>query len=69
MRGDDSVLSSGLKQCFLPEDQEVQGVPCRSSGILRPDAGVKFKESGKLESCTLAKDFAEMKKGERWVGK
>jgi len=45
--------------------KSVQGVPCMTAGFIGfilatvPGAtvGQKFYESGKLESCTLAKDF------------
>ena len=63
--------SGRLKQCWLAKDQVVQGVPCMNGGMLGDGAtregGVKFRESGKLESCTLAKDFGGKRKGELLV--
>jgi antitoxin component YwqK of YwqJK toxin-antitoxin module len=32
----------------------------------RRDGGAKFYESGKLESCTLAKDFGGKRRGEHF---
>jgi len=62
-----------LKICFLAGDQSVQGVPCMTAGFIglfgdgaRRDGGAKFYESGKLESCTLAKDFGGKRRGEHF---
>ena len=59
--------SGKLKQCFLAEDQDVLGVPCRASGMMRPDAGVELFEDGRLKSCTLAKEYGGDEEG-RAVG-
>ncbi|MGP8260336.1 MAG: hypothetical protein ACLQM6_10340 [Acidobacteriaceae bacterium] len=66
-----------LKVCYLAGDQVVQGVPCRHEesilgvayGIVvkHPnDPDIEFYESGKLESCTLAKDYGGKRRGERF---
>ena len=62
-----------LKICFLAGDQSVQGVPCMTAGFIglfgdgaRRDGGAKFYESGKLESCTLGKDFGGKRRGEHF---
>ena len=51
----------------------VQGVPCMTAGFIglfgdgaRRDGGAKFYESGKLESCTLGKDFGGKRRGEHF---
>lgn len=63
--------SGKLKECWLAKDQVVQGVPCMNGRIsgdgAKRDGGVKFRESGKLESCTLAKDYEGKRRGERFV--
>jgi antitoxin component YwqK of YwqJK toxin-antitoxin module len=59
--------SGKLEQCFLSDDEVVQGVPCRASSFLSRDAGVKLYEDGKLKSCTLAKDFWGKRRGERFM--
>jgi hypothetical protein len=65
--------SGKLEQCFLSEDQSVQGVPCMRAGTLglfgdgaRRDGGAKFYESGKLKSCTLARDFGTQHRGDHF---
>ena len=62
--------SGKLKICYLPKDQDVQGVPCAHGGILAtltgPDPGVYFYENGKLQSCRLAKDFGGLRKSAVW---
>jgi hypothetical protein len=66
-------LSGKLQQCWLAGDQSVQGVPCMTAGFIglfgdgaRRDGGAKFYESGKLESCTLAKAFGGKRRGEHF---
>jgi hypothetical protein len=64
--------SGKLKECWLARDQIVQGVPCMNGSAIfgdgaKHDGGVKFGESGKLESCTLEKNYAGKRKGERFV--
>jgi hypothetical protein len=65
--------SGKLKQCWLAGDQVVQGIPCMRGGVLglfgdgaRRDGGAKFYESGKLESCTLAKDYGGKQRGDHF---
>jgi antitoxin component YwqK of YwqJK toxin-antitoxin module len=66
--------SGKLKLCYLAGDQVVQGVPCMRGGFLglfgdgaRRDGGAKFYESGKLESCTLAREYGGKRRGERFM--
>ena len=69
--------SGKLKLCYLAGDRVVQGVPCRHEesilgvaygiAIKHPnDPDIEFYESGKLESCTLAKDFGGKRRGEHF---
>lgn len=65
--------SGKLKQCWLAGDQVVQGVPCMRGGFMglfgdgaRREGGVKFYESGKLESCTLGKDYGGKRRGDHF---
>lgn len=69
--------SGKLKLCYLAGDQMVQGVPCRHEesilgvaygiAVKHPnDPDIEFYESGKLESCTLAKDFGGKRRGEHF---
>jgi len=65
--------SGKLELCYLAGDQVVQGVPCMTAGFIglfgdgaRRDGGAKFYESGKLESCTLAKDFGGKRRGDHF---
>ena len=65
--------SGKLEQCWLAGDQSVQGVPCMTAGFIglfgdgaRRDGGAKFYESGKLQSCTLAKDYGGKRRGEHF---
>jgi hypothetical protein len=63
--------SGKLKMCWLAKNQVVQGVPCMSGGVFfgdgaKKDGGVRFMESGKLESCTLAKDFGGKRRSEHF---
>jgi hypothetical protein len=65
-----SFYASGkLKQCYLAEDQEVQGIPCMNGGIFGDGlgGGAIFLESGKLKSCRLSKDYLSRRRGERFV--
>jgi hypothetical protein len=59
--------SGKLKECWLAEDQLVQGIPCGRSGIFTGDSGVQFYESGKLRACKLSKDYGKLRRGERFV--
>jgi len=66
--------SGKLQQCFLSEDQTVQGVPCMRAGSLGffgdgawRDGGAKFYESGKLHSCTLSRDYGTQHRGDHFV--
>ena len=59
--------SGKLEECWLAEDQDVQGIPCAHSGMFTGDSSVKFYESGKVKSCTLAKDFRGQRRGEKFV--
>jgi hypothetical protein len=69
--------SGKLELCYLAGDQVVQGVPCRHEesilgvaygiAIKHPnDPDIEFYESGKLKSCTLAKDFGGKRRGEHF---
>lgn len=59
-----------LQECFLAQDQFVQGVPCSHGGFWRTalssDPSVKFREDGELDSCLLTRDYKGRKKGERY---
>jgi len=47
-----------LRLCYLPEDAEIDGVPCRRGtiwGEVRGGVKVQFHENGALESCTAAR--------------
>jgi len=61
------------KECWLAGDQFVQGVPCRDSfGFWNAvfgngTGGVNFYHTGRLKSCTLSRDFAGLKRGQRFV--
>jgi antitoxin component YwqK of YwqJK toxin-antitoxin module len=66
--------SGKLEQCWLAGDQVVQGVPCMTAGFIglfgdgaRRDGGAKFYESGKLQSCTLVKDYGGKRRGEQFM--
>jgi len=51
--------SGKLKECFLPADQEIQGVPCVHGGFFSTlfggDPSVHFYEDGELHACRLSK--------------
>jgi hypothetical protein len=65
--------SGKLKECFLPEDREIQGVPCAHGGFFSElfggPAQVQFYENGDLHSCRLSKAATvggkQLAKGER----
>jgi hypothetical protein len=66
--------SGKLQQCWLAGDQSIQGVPCMTSGFIgmfgdgaQRGGGANFYESGKLKSCTLARDYAGLKRGQRFA--
>lgn len=63
--------SGKFRQCFLTEDQIVQGVPCARGGIYRAIAGhdvpVEFDENGKLKSCLLTADYGNWHSGDRFM--
>jgi len=59
--------SGKLQECWLAEDQDVQGIPCAQSGIFTGHSSVQFFESGKLRSCKLSRDFGKLRRGERLV--
>jgi hypothetical protein len=65
--------SGRLKLCWLVADQEIQGVPCASSGGFFFDMfhhggwGTWFYGNGKLHKCYLAHDFESLKKGQEIV--
>jgi hypothetical protein len=58
------------RACWLAGDQDVQGVPCMDSGGFfaavsgHGNRDVEFYDSGRLKSCTLAKDFAGLRRGQ-----
>lgn len=60
-----------LELCWLSGDQVVQGVPCAgatfTADIFGGGAGTYFYQSGKLKSCKLAKDYANLHRGDRFV--
>ena len=59
--------SGKLKQCYLAGNQTVQGVPCMNGGIFGDAfSGVKFYETGKLESCNLSKRFYLLRRKTRF---
>jgi hypothetical protein len=65
------ILASGkLKQCWLAEDQIVQGVPCMAAGgfltaiFHHGGFSTNFFENGKRRSCTLFKNFGGQRRGE-----
>jgi hypothetical protein len=59
--------SGKLEECWLAEDQDVQGIPCAHSGMFTGDSSVKFYESGKVKSCSLAKDYRGQRRGEKFA--
>ena len=59
--------SGKLKQCWLAGDQEVQGIPCRGSGMFSGDSGVQFYESGKLHTCEVSKKFGNLQRRQRFT--
>jgi hypothetical protein len=59
--------SGKLEECWLAENQVVQGVPCAASGMFTGDSSVQFYENGRLQACKLSKDFGSLKKGQRFV--
>jgi hypothetical protein len=70
--------SGKLNLCYLAGDQVVQGVPCRHEesilgvayGLLvkHPnDPDIEFYESGKLQSCTLSRDYASQHRGDHFT--
>jgi hypothetical protein len=61
--------SGRLKQCYLANDQVVQGVPCMNGGLFGDGrgGGVIFQEDGKLKSCKLTRDFDAFRRGDRFV--
>lgn len=62
--------SGKLKECFLAADQAVQGVPCSRGGfwvaLSNGDPSLKFRQSGRLASCKLSKNYGSQRKGERF---
>ena len=62
--------SGKLKQCWLAEDQIVQGVPCMAAGgfltaiFHHGGFSTTFFENGKFRSCTLSKNFGGQRRGE-----
>ena len=59
--------SGKLEECWLAEDQNVQGIPCERSSMFSGDSSVQFYESGKLKSCKLSQDYRQQRRGERFV--
>lgn len=63
--------SGKLKELFLAEDQQIDGVPCAHGGLgttlLHGDPGVLLNEDGSLRACRLARDFAGQKQGTRYT--
>lgn len=47
-----------LALCWLDEDQEIDGVPCKDAGFwFIGDTPVEFTHEGKLAACTLSKSW------------
>jgi hypothetical protein len=61
--------SGKLEQCWLADDQTVQGVPCMSGGFFGDafGSGVIFYKSGKLHSCKLSHDYGSQHRGDRFT--
>jgi len=65
--------SGKLKQCWLAEDQVVQGIPCMAAGgffsamFHHGGFSTDFYESGKLRSCTLSKNLDGQRRGDVFV--
>ncbi len=62
--------SGKLLECLLAADQFVQGVPCSHGGfwnsMFRSDPSLRLRQSGRLASCKLSRDFGSQRKGERF---
>ena len=62
--------SGKLKQCWLADDETVQGVPCKDAGgfltaIFHPSGfPTDFYETGRLRRCTLSKDYGGKRRGD-----
>ncbi len=59
-----------LRTCWMDEDQEIDGVPCRDSGFfLLGGVSTEFHGNGRLAECTLSRawtrDGATYRKGTR----
>jgi hypothetical protein len=61
--------SGKLKEAWLAEDHEVDGVPCMAAGGFfsavahRGGISTVFYEDGTLKSCTLSRDYEGLKRG------
>jgi|GEM_PF-426463 len=59
--------SGKLKECWLAEDQDVQGIPCVRSGVFSGYNSLQLFESGKLRSCKLSRDYGKLRRGGQFV--